>query len=385
MRMSTERSAARSAFETDSGRSARQQRAVRRSFSPRQDFTLLAPCCEGYSRLMRNFCLRRVYDAKNCSIRGADAATWIGFSQPAGAFTLEVGANGAPKPGLPLPVGNSDDLVRGKPSTRRLALHTTLSGTPYAGPITEFMCWVDDVDEVTEDLRSHCRELLDLFAVAVGAGVSRQFLAVDIGEDEWRLEPDGQWRCVVSRPVSLIDAPAPSHSELAARTLDWVTGRRLEPRILSGGILPWLLRAWRETDPVSRFLALFIPIEMVLAGYRGDTGVTASQIERIKAAITATQEGDASDLCRLVDTMAGKMAPPLASRFEVMARALSPSTAVADTAAFRKFNGMRNALVHRGQASVQTQAHVGAHEAIQLQDLAERYVFLSLFPAASTE
>src|SRR5207248_4691787 len=37
-----------------------------------------------------------------------------------------------------------------------------------------------------------------------------------------------------------------------------------------GKILGWLMRAWFEKDIVAKFNALFIPLEMILEGVRGE-------------------------------------------------------------------------------------------------------------------
>lgn len=328
---------------------------------------------------MRTFGLRRVYAAQNCSLSDHDPEHWKGFTQPLEPFTVEVGINAVPKPGLPLPVRKGSTVVRGVDNRLQMGMHRNLEGTPYEGKLlTEIICWADDV-EVSDDLRIHCRRLIDLFAAGMGAAVDRQLLAIEVGEDEWTPMPDGSWRCQVSRPVSLIDAPALSYDEIRDKTLDWVTGRPMDPAVLGGGVLPWLLRAWREVDVVVKFLALFIPIEMVLSGVTGTSSVDGDQIERIKAAVRAAPNADADDLCRLVDVMAEKLRPNLADRFAVRARETSPATADVDIAAFRKFNKMRNELVHRGKDSVRLQAQLASQDVVHLQDLAERYVFASLF------
>lgn len=331
---------------------------------------------------MRTYALRRVYAAQNCSLSGEDPDHWHGFSQPVEPLTVEIGINRMPNPGLPLPVRKGNTIVRGVDNVVQMEMHRTLEGTPFEGRLlTEVICWAEDV-EVSDELREHCRRLIDLFAVAVGTAVNRQLLAIEVGEDEWTPALNGAWTCTLSRPVSLIDAPALTYDEIRAKTLDWVTDRRMDPKILGGGVLPWLLRAWREVDLVTKFLAFFIPIEMVLSGVRGEGGVDQEAIERIKAAVHGAAYSDAEDLCRLVERLAEKLRPNLADRFAVRARQLSPATADVDIAAFRKFNKMRNQLVHSGNASVRMQASIGPTDVVHLQDLAERYVFASLFDAS---
>lgn len=328
---------------------------------------------------MRTFALRRVYGTRNCEVCDASPDRWTGFSQPYGDLTIEAGVNLAPKPGLPLPVSGGEDLVRGQENVRTLALHTTLEGTGVVGPVTELIVWADDVDEIDDDDRMVFRSVLDLFAVALGASNSRQFLAFDLGEDEWHRLPDGKWQCRVSRPASLIEHPTPRHEDVQRQTLDWVTGRRLNQDVISGGVLPWLLRAWRERDLVARFIALFIPLEMLLKGKGGGTSASKPDLAQIKRAVLASGVEDAERLANLLDTLQPRR-PSLADRFAVLAQELSPGTAETDVAAFRKFNRMRNELVHQGRLSLETQVRLGEGDVVHLQDLTERYVYASLFP-----
>ena len=50
----------------------------------------------------------------------------------------------------------------------------------------------------------------------------------------------------------------------------------------------------------------------------------------------------------------------------------------ADVSAFRKFNRIRNDLLHRGEDRIELQVDVG-EETRQLEDLLERYICFALF------
>lgn len=335
---------------------------------------------------MRTFAFRRVYTTRNCGVSEASPTHWGGLSQSFGPFVVEMGVNSVPKPGLPLPVPGERDIIRGRENVRTLALHQTLEGTPIPGPITEFVVWAEDVREPTDELRMTCRTVIDLFAVALGASNSRQFLDGVVGEDEWLQLPDGQWQCKVERPVAVIDEPRPTQEELQERTLDWLVERPLNHDVLEGGILPWLLRAWRERDIVSRFIALFIPIEMLLKGavVDGTTVARRADLDRIRQCVLEAGGVEAERLAGVVSTLRAS-GPSLVERFEAVARDLSPETCDIDVAAFRKFNRMRNELVHQGRDSLATQVKMGEGDVVHLQDLTERYVFASLFRHSRTD
>lgn len=328
---------------------------------------------------MRNYCLRRVYQTRKCTLPDADPGLWAGLTQTVGPATIEAGVNMVPKPDLPLPVGGERTIIRGQDNVMTMALHRTLDGTGLTGPITEILCWVEDVGAVDDHLRTYCRNSIDLFAVSLGAAVSRQLVAIEVGEDEWTRGSDGNWRCHVERPLSLIEDLRPSVNEIRERTLAWITGRKLNPRIIEGGALAWLLRAWRERDVLSQFLALFIPLEMVLEGQSTPGSVSPADVQRIMESVTLHCGDDAERLRRLVGAAIQRLGPSLADRFEAMATALLPQTAATDVSAFRKFNRMRNELVHRGKSDVKIVVTVNRSDVIELQGLAERYVFANLF------
>src|SRR5207253_1520661 len=50
-----------------------------------------------------------------------------------------------------------------------------------------------------------------------------------------------------------------------------------------------------------------------------------------------------------------------------------------DVEAFRRYNRMRNALVHRGDPDVRLHVNVGEDELHSLEDLVERYISRMLF------
>jgi hypothetical protein len=55
------------------------------------------------------------------------------------------------------------------------------------------------------------------------------------------------------------------------RLLESRKGRYIQDRIVNTPALGWLLRAWAEPDLVMQFVAFFIPLEIVLQGYAGET------------------------------------------------------------------------------------------------------------------
>jgi hypothetical protein len=151
-------------------------------------------------------------------------------------------------------------------------------------------------------------------------------------------------------------------------------------RTLGPVALSWLIRAWAEQEPISKFLALFIPLEMVLQGYGGgDQPETERRTELIRQLI-ATHGGDSGEeLLRYFEHLLKLQKPGLPARFRQMAQQVAMPGWERDADAFTRFNQLRNALLHRGDPGIRLVVSVSEEEVRQLQDIVERYVSQCLF------
>jgi hypothetical protein len=133
---------------------------------------------------------------------------------------------------------------------------------------------------------------------------------------------------------------------------------------------------------VSRFISLFIPLEMLLKGSAGtdapSTTLSRSDLDKVKSIILRSGCAEAERLAAGLGSLRAS-GPSLPDRFEAMARVLFPDSMATDVEAFRKFNRIRNELVHQGRSSVDTQVKIRDGDVIHLQDLTEKYVGACLF------
>ncbi len=144
--------------------------------------------------------------------------------------------------------------------------------------------------------------------------------------------------------------------------------------------LSWLMRAWREPDPVSRFLALFTPLEMVLQGYGGGEQPEAERRAASMRHLLATHDGEnKEELLRYFEHLVKLQRPGLPAWFRQMAQRAGMPGWERDADAFHRFNQLRNALLHRGDPGIRLVVAVSDEEVRQLQDIVERYVSQSLF------
>jgi hypothetical protein len=139
--------------------------------------------------------------------------------------------------------------------------------------------------------------------------------------------------------------------------------------------LSWLLRAWNRRDPVDEFVALFIPLEIIMQGYKPNVVKDTGSATKIRTLLRAHSGSEAEALIKYFDELLRKQMPPsLASRFEAMARASKFSCWEADVENFRRFTRIRNALVHRGDRYVETTESLQKKDIRALEELVTRYM-----------
>ena len=149
-----------------------------------------------------------------------------------------------------------------------------------------------------------------------------------------------------------------------------------------GKILGWLIRAWVERDIIAKFNALFIPLEMILDGVSGALSEDlSSHIQALQDFIQAQGSEETERLTHSLKELTNKIRPSLIDRFNVFAGEAKMPGWENDKTAFKKFNRLRNNLLHRGDPNVRIHVSVGeVKEEIQaLEDLTERYVNFYLF------
>ena len=101
--------------------------------------------------------------------------------------------------------------------------------------------------------------------------------------------------------------------------------------------------------------------------------------EEIRQLIVNSEKEDQKRLLMFIDQLEKSQQPSLVTRFEVLARVAKLSGYEADIIAFKKFNRIRNFLLHRGDPSIKLTVSVGEEETQQLEDLVERYVSWFLY------
>jgi hypothetical protein len=144
-----------------------------------------------------------------------------------------------------------------------------------------------------------------------------------------------------------------------------------------GAILHWLLKAWRERDPISKFMYLFIPLEAILQLTDNSQINSTAELESLESIVKNSNAVDKEHLLQFLVRAKTKFNPTLNSRFEEFARCASIPGWELDVKAFKKYNRMRNLLLHAGNRNVRS--HINFEENTRtLEDLVERYVSVAL-------
>jgi len=118
---------------------------------------------------------------------------------------------------------------------------------------------------------------------------------------------------------------------------------------------------------------------MTLEGIRGELPQEQLvQIGKLRDLIGAYAGEDEEQLNSCLDRLVNSQRPSLIDRFAIFAREANMPQWENDVEAFKRFNKIRNGLIHRGDARVRLHVPIG-EETRALGDLTERYVNFALF------
>jgi hypothetical protein len=226
----------------------------------------------------------------------------------------------------------------------------------------------------------------DLIAGTIGLRFHRQFVLELINENFFAMRGEHDFAFNNVGPgLELLEGIRlnPNGAENLRQLLQAIGQATPGAQEFAASALVWLLRAWTERDTMSKFMALFIPIEMILAGYRDNRDTERQEKASMIRNLLATQGGtEANSLLTFFNQIIEQHRPSLASRFEEIAKEAQIEGWEADVRAFRRFNSIRNNLLHRGEREVKLEISLGEElkeETRKLEDITERYVSWALF------
>jgi|GEM_PF-1924283 len=349
---------------------------------------------------------RRLYDSIGCSLVDREE---LQISFALGNLHIEVYLGPKPKRGIT--VSQSGKYIVPGEASLMITAEYKKDATESSYPrhfFTEILCskLVEVSQEVStafhaKDPNAH-NELLrlaeqdanrfiavtDLIAGTVGLRFHRQFVLEVINENFFALRSDDDYAFNHASPgLEVLEGIAlnPKGAKVLRDLLQAIGQAPTEAHEFGASAMAWLLRAWSERDTISKFMALFIPIEIILAGHRGNPDKEKESLEkasRIRDLLSLHGQAEAKNLLVFFNQIMGQQRPSLASRFEEMAGEAQIDGWETDVVAFRRFNSIRNKLLHRGEQQVQLVISLGEElqeETRELEDIAERYISWSLF------
>jgi hypothetical protein len=223
------------------------------------------------------------------------------------------------------------------------------------------------------------QEIADIVAGIIGLRVHRQLVFRLLNEHTIAFRPNEQVKGdVTSGWVEMLDdiRVRTGGEEKVKATIE-VSGKlSKDDREYARNILFWLMRAWSEEDAINVFLALFVPLELVLDSVSVPTNPSRERIAEFRSALCPTLPDFVPDLDLLATAIAR---PSLNDRFNEYARGLAFKDWEEDVEAFKAFNRDRNRLLHRGHDRIRLSVQLEENEIRRMQDLVERYVSGRLF------
>ncbi len=232
---------------------------------------------------------------------------------------------------------------------------------------------------------SDFRNIADLIAGIIGLRFHPQFVLELINENLFAVRNEGDWAYRITGSwLQVLEEISLNSTGVDAleRTLKDVQKAPAPAHEFAISVFKWILRAWSERDGVSKFLALFTPLEIALGKVSNDD-ITDDQQEirfnKIKVLISSSNKEDKEQLLVYFEHLGKLQQPGLAIRFEALANEAKLIGYENDIVAFKKFNKIRNSLLHRGDPNIKLTVSFGKEETQQLEDLVERYISWILF------
>ena len=232
---------------------------------------------------------------------------------------------------------------------------------------------------------SNFRNIADLVAGIIGLRFHPQFVLEVINENLFAIRDEEDWAYnITGSRLQILEGLSLNSTgvEVLERTLKDVEKAHPSAHEFAISVFRWILHAWSERDEVSKFLALFIPLEIALGKVSKDD-IADNQQERnfnkIKALVSNSSEEDKEQLLAYFEYLGKLQQPSLAVRFETLANEAKLIGYENDIVAFKKFKTIRDSLLHRGDPNIKLTVSVGEEDTQQLEDLVERYISWVLF------
>jgi hypothetical protein len=237
--------------------------------------------------------------------------------------------------------------------------------------------------QLVENEGENFKAVMDLLAGIIGLRFHRQFVIKLINENLVALRGENDFAIGITSSILEV-LEGISLNFWGAETLKslclGITKAPEDVHQFAARVLKWLLRAWVENDPTKKFIALFIPLEIVLNRISTGPQIELRQMaKKIRRLIQNHGGEEKKTLLEFFNRLVERQKPSIVSRFEVLAQEANMPGYEQDIEAFKQFNKLRTRLLHEGEEKVPLAVSVTPEELCHFEDLVERYVNYVLF------
>ncbi|HWS83354.1 MAG TPA: hypothetical protein VN207_03765, partial [Ktedonobacteraceae bacterium] len=344
-----------------------------------------------------NIGYRRLFDSIGCSITTQEP---LHITFPLGDdLQVEIYMGNKPKLGIWIETGHEDYAILGTAivmGSYEYQSDATQSAYPRTF-FTEIIC--TQIEEIPDDLfdafyhenpeaaqelvrraEAHAQEYttaLDLVTGIIGLRFHPQFVMKLLNNGPVAFHNEKRVVNNAGSPIQMLESIALTEAGIhsISQLFPAIGKIAVEEVERESRILEWLARAWAEREIISKFNALFIPLEMILEGVEGELPEDQRQQVETLSSLIATCDKETEEkeaLKMLLDRLVKNQRPSLRDRFTLFAKHANLPGYENDIKVFKKFNGIRNGLLHRGDSNVRIHVTIGEADVHALEDLAER-------------
>lgn len=337
---------------------------------------------------------RYLYDSKGCSLSTGNEAT-VCF-RISDKYTAEIYIGPKPKYGIQTVSGYSKYFIPGRSASfGTTEIKKEVESEAEHGPMfteivvrTESALAQSDQNNIkllheAEGKRDQFRNIIEFVAGVIGLRFHRQFVFERLSETALAWCGGRSHMSFGGPSLELLETMS-----LNGNGIDFLHAVTKRMEVLSfeeaeeyGQLLHWLLLAWAEKDEMYRFLTLFIPLECILNRYTDPENYKKEKcfIPIIEHLIKDYGGEKVKEIQAVFQKCACAFRPGLNERFIDFAVTANMAGYEADIEAFKKFNRMRNQLLHRGDTDIQQHVRIGEEENRSFADIVERYINFFFF------
>lgn len=347
---------------------------------------------------------RRLYDAIGCSIQAQDE---LRVSIPIGTTLAEIYLGPQPRFGIAYNQSSESKYVipGGLSMMMLMDYQKDAAQSPYPRHFfVEIFCSkafevAQEISEAFHNKDSQANETLlqlasqqrdmfnqiaDVIAGTIGLRFHRQFVLELINKNYIAVQNDNEEGMNFFGPsLEVLEDISlnPRGVEMLEKTLGGLSQTSEESLNFGAKALAWLMRGWAERDSITKFMDFFISLEVILSNITDAEAQKQQQklANQISELINESDVENKSEILTFFKGMMERQRPSLNSRFEILAREGQLDGWTSDIHAFKRFNRIRNSMIHHGEKKVEMIVTVSEDEIRQIEDLAERYVSKVLF------